>query len=60
MTNFLLWFVAPLLYGVLSAGVYTWSRPGDTPVTRRAFLMRFIKFTAVAYFIVLLIYWLLT
>lgn len=58
MINILIWIIAPLAYGALSAGVYTWVRP-NSDKSKRAYLLNFIKFTAVAYFILLFIWWML-
>ncbi|MCH5245216.1 MAG: hypothetical protein J1E84_02040 [Muribaculaceae bacterium] len=59
MTNFLIWILAPLVYGVISAGVYTWVRP-EGEKSKRVYCLNFIKFTAVAYFILLFLWWMLT
>ncbi len=56
--DILLWIVAPLSYGLLSAGVYLWVRPKAIP-TWRAYFRYALRFIAVAYLILLFLRWLI-
>lgn len=58
MTSILIWIVAPLAYGLLSAGAYSWVRPGAIQ-SRKDYFRYFVRFTAAAYLILLFLRWML-